>query len=44
MTHDLLIAKLFVEKTVIMSYAGDNTPCVCSENVGITLEKNRGSR
>ena len=30
---------LFVEEVDIMSYADDNTPYVCSENVDITLEK-----
>ena len=30
---------LFVEVVDIMSYAGDNTPYVCSENVDVTLEK-----
>ena len=30
---------LFVEKVDIMSYADDNTPYVCSENVDVTLEK-----
>ena len=27
-----------------MSYADDNTPYLCSENVGVTLEKTRVSR
>ena len=30
---------LFVEEVDIMSYADDNTPYVCSENVDVTLEK-----
>ena len=30
---------LFVEEADIMSYADDNTPYVCSENVDVTLEK-----
>ena len=30
---------LFVEETDVMSYADDNTPHVCSENVDVTLEK-----
>ena len=30
---------LFVEEDVIMSYADDNTPYVCSENVDVTLQK-----
>ena len=30
---------LFVEKADIMSYADDNTPHMCSENVDVTLEK-----
>ena len=30
---------LFVEEVDIMSYADDKTPYVCSENVGVTLEK-----
>ena len=30
---------LFVEVVDIMSYADDNTPYVCSENVDVTLEK-----
>ena len=30
---------LFVEEVHIMSYADDNTPYVCSENVDVTLEK-----
>ena len=30
---------LFVEVVDIMSYADDNTPYVCSENVDATLEK-----
>ena len=30
---------LFVEEADIMSYADDNTPHVCSENVDVTLEK-----
>ena len=30
---------LFVEKADIMSYADDNTPYVCSENIDVTLEK-----
>ena len=30
---------LFVEEVDIMSYADDNTPYVCSENIDITLEK-----
>ena len=30
---------LFVEEVDIMSYTNDNTPCVCSENVDVTLEK-----
>ena len=27
-----------------MSYADDNTPNVCSENIDVTLEKTRRSR
>ena len=30
---------LFVEETDILSYADDNAPYVCSENVDVTLEK-----
>ena len=30
---------LFVEEADIMSYADDNTPHVCSENIDVTLEK-----
>ena len=30
---------LFVEEADIMSYADDNTPFVCSENIDVTLEK-----
>ena len=30
---------LFVEEADIMSYADDNTPYVCSENIDVTLEK-----
>ena len=30
---------LFVEEADIMSYADDNTPYVCSENIEATLEK-----
>ena len=30
---------LFVEEVDSMSYADDNTPYVCSENVDVTLEK-----
>ena len=30
---------LFVEEVDIMSYADDNTPYVCSENINVTLEK-----
>ena len=30
---------LFVEEVDIMSFADDNTPYVCSENVDVTLEK-----
>ena len=30
---------LFVEEVDIMSYADDNTPYVCSDNVDVTLEK-----
>ena len=30
---------LFVEEADIMSYADNNTPHVCSENVDVTLEK-----
>ena len=30
---------LFVEEVDIMSYADDNTPYVCSENIDVTLEK-----
>ena len=32
---------LFVKEAGIMSYADDNTPHVCSENVDVTLEKLR---
>ena len=30
---------LFVEETDIMSYADDNNPYMCPENVNVTLEK-----
>ena len=30
---------LFVEEADIMSYADDNTPYECSENIDVTLEK-----
>ena len=30
---------LFIEEDDFMSYAGDNTPYVCFENVDVTLEK-----
>ena len=30
---------LFVEEADIMSYADDNTPYVCSENIDVTLQK-----
>ena len=30
---------LFVEEVDIMSYADDNAPYVCSENIDVTLEK-----
>ena len=30
---------LFVEEADVMSYADNNTPYICSENVDVTLEK-----
>ena len=38
---DIFLCDLFwfVEEADIMSYADDNTPYVCSENIDVTLEK-----
>ena len=36
-----MIYSYFVEEADIMSYAGSNTPYVCSENADVTLENQK---